>query len=95
MPSNSPSAREGVEVLLTGGTGFIGKIMLEELLRRSAEFGISRVFLLVRPRGSESPQSRFSKIVAAPCMAGLPAGATDKVTVVPADSRKASVRDER
>ena len=34
--------RDGrAEVLLTGATGFLGKVVLHELLRRRAEFGLS------------------------------------------------------
>ena len=35
-------------VLLTGATGFVGKVVLEELLRRREELGIERVLALVR-----------------------------------------------
>jgi uncharacterized protein YbjT (DUF2867 family) len=36
----SPAARA---VLLTGATGFVGKVVLYELLRRREELGIERV----------------------------------------------------
>ena len=43
-------------VLLTGATGFVGKVVLEELLRRRAELGVERVLALVRARDLERMQ---------------------------------------
>lgn len=37
----------GKQVLLTGATGFLGKVVLEKLLREVPEVG--RVFLMIRP----------------------------------------------
>ena len=37
-------------VLLTGVTGFVGKVVLYDLLRRREELGIGRVSVLVRPK---------------------------------------------
>ncbi|HSJ26422.1 MAG TPA: fatty acyl-CoA reductase [Longimicrobiales bacterium] len=54
----------GASVLLTGSTGFIGKVVLHELVRRRAELGIERVYLLVRRRGSRSAADRFRREVA-------------------------------
>ena len=35
----------GAHILLTGCTGFVGKVVLEELMRRRDEIGIERVYL--------------------------------------------------
>jgi alcohol-forming fatty acyl-CoA reductase len=65
----------GVHVLLTGCTGFVGKVVLEELLRRRAELGIEAVHLLIRPRRGFTAQERFDNDVAAsPCFSRLPLG---------------------
>ncbi|KAL1414453.1 hypothetical protein MTO96_000857 [Rhipicephalus appendiculatus] len=48
------------EVLITGGTGFIGKVLLEKLLRSCS--GLRRVYLLVRSRRGEEPQARLKKM---------------------------------
>ena len=48
-------------VLLTGCTGFVGKVVLEEMLRRREELGIERIHLLIRPRGRKSPEDRFNR----------------------------------
>jgi len=39
---------EGKHILLTGCTGFIGKVMLEKLLRSIPKIG--RIYLLVREK---------------------------------------------
>jgi fatty acyl-CoA reductase len=40
----------GARVLLTGCTGVVGKVVLEELARRRVELGIEQVYVLIRPR---------------------------------------------
>ena len=55
-------------VLLTGCTGFVGKVVLEELARRRVELGVERVYVLIRPRRNKSAQERFDQNVAtSPC----------------------------
>ncbi len=62
-------------VLLTGSTGFVGKVVLEELMRRREELGIERVYLLIRSRKHKSPRDRFEQDVAqSPCFSRLKAG---------------------
>ena len=56
-------------VLLTGVTGFVGKVVLFELLRRREELGLERVTVLIRAkkRGSgaaRTPRERFVEDVA-------------------------------
>ncbi len=59
-----------LEVLLTGATGFVGKVVLAELLRRRDELGIARVWLAIRPRRGKPAQERFDTTLAAsPCFA--------------------------
>lgn len=58
----------GARVLLTGCTGFVGKVVLEELSRRREELGIEQVHVLIRPRRGKSPRDRFDHDVAtSPC----------------------------
>ena len=62
-------------VLLTGCTGFVGKVVLEELMRRRDELGIERVYLLIRSRKQKSPKERFERDVAtSPCFSKLKGG---------------------
>ena len=54
------------QIFLTGVTGFVGKVVLEELIRRRGEIGFEKVFVLIRPgRKGETPQGRFDKEVKA------------------------------
>jgi thioester reductase-like protein len=62
-------------VLLTGATGFVGKVVLAELLRRREELGIGRVLALVRARDPEHADARLrSEVVGSPCFAAEPPG---------------------
>ncbi len=54
-------AYRGKNVLLTGGTGFVGTAMVEKALRSLPDLG--RLYLLVRPSGSKSAAERFEKDV--------------------------------
>lgn len=47
-------------VFITGGTGFIGKVLLEKLLRSCPD--LKRVYLLVRSKRGKSPQERLAKM---------------------------------
>ncbi|CAN8026710.1 unnamed protein product [Ixodes persulcatus] len=48
-------------VFLTGGTGFIGKVLLEKLLRSCP--GVKHVYLLVRGKGGEEPGARLEAML--------------------------------
>lgn len=75
---------QGQRVLITGVTGFVGKVVLEEILRRSEEFDLEKVYVLIRPgKKGHSPQERFHQEVAvSPCFSHLPAGWESRVEVV-------------
>jgi alcohol-forming fatty acyl-CoA reductase len=76
----------GARVLLTGCTGFVGKVVLEELLRRRDELGVDRVYLLIRPRGSSSARDRFDRdVVTSPCFSRLEPGWRDLCEPVAGD----------
>jgi alcohol-forming fatty acyl-CoA reductase len=80
-----------MHVLLTGVTGFVGKVVLYDLLRRSEELGIARFSVLVRPKASrhgstQAPADRFDSGVArAEIFRQLPAGWDKRVRVVSAN----------
>ena len=77
-----PSAPAAASVLLTGATGFLGKVVLEELLRRRSEFGLDKVFVVVRKKGGKTPDERFNQIMRAKCFAGLEAAFKRHVVLV-------------
>ena len=49
------------QILLTGATGFLGKVVLEELLRRRDELSIEKIYCLIRPRRTQTADKRFQK----------------------------------
>ncbi|XP_071441027.1 putative fatty acyl-CoA reductase CG5065 [Hetaerina americana] len=54
----------GRTVFVTGGTGFMGKVLVEKILRMCP--GVHRILLLVRPKKGKQPQTRMSEIFASP-----------------------------
>ncbi|XP_023335232.1 fatty acyl-CoA reductase 1 isoform X1 [Eurytemora carolleeae] len=47
-------------IFVTGGTGFIGKVLIEKLLRSTE---VSQIYVLTRPKKGETPQQRIKKLV--------------------------------
>ena len=72
----------GAELLLTGVTGFVGKVVLEELLRRRDELGITMIHVLIRPMGSSSAARFRTEVLASHCLSQLPDGWQRYVKVV-------------
>ncbi len=78
-------------VLLTGVTGFLGKVVLADLLRRRAALGLDGVTVLIRNKKNkdgtvQAPARRFADTVAtAQVFADLPSGWLERVTVVAGD----------
>jgi fatty acyl-CoA reductase len=46
-------------IFLTGGTGFLGKILIEKLLRQC--WDLKKIYVLVRPKKDKSPEKRFEE----------------------------------
>lgn len=77
-----------VVILVTGVTGFLGKVVLEELVRRKVEGSIhfDTLLVLIRPSRGKSPLERFhDKVVRSPCFQELPNGWEENVVVVSGD----------
>ena len=79
--SNTPRT-----VLLTGAPGFLGKVVLYELMRRKDELDIAGVVVVVRARGARLAEERFRKdVVTSPAFASLPKGWDNIVRVLDGD----------
>ncbi|KAK2036374.1 hypothetical protein LZ31DRAFT_580575 [Colletotrichum somersetense] len=73
-------------VLLTGATGFLGKVVLEELLRQRERSHLAQVILIVRGKDGLDGRERFFKHTArSKCFANLPSGWQDSVRVFGGD----------
>jgi thioester reductase-like protein len=74
------------QVLLSGGTGFLGKVVLEALLRRRAELGIERIILLIRAPSRATARARLeASVLRSPCFAVLEPGWQKLVDALPGD----------
>lgn len=59
-----PSIRQafsGADVFITGGIGFVGSVIVEQLLRCVPDVGT--IFMLVRPKGELSGEDRLEKLL--------------------------------
>jgi thioester reductase-like protein len=76
-------------VLLTGATGFVGKVVLEELMRRREELGVARVLALVRASDPEHADARLrADVVASACFAEHAPGWEKRVEAIAGDLTK-------
>jgi thioester reductase-like protein len=55
---------EGQNIFVTGGSGFLGKVLLEKLLRSCPDVG--NIFMLVRPKKGKDPIERVKNIISLP-----------------------------
>lgn len=51
-------------IFLTGGTGYLGKMILEKLLREC--YDLKMIYVLVRPKKGKDVQTRFEEIFDGP-----------------------------
>lgn len=56
-----PEYYEGKSVLITGATGFMGKVLLEKLLRSCP--GVKVAYVLVRSKAGQAPHKRIADMV--------------------------------
>ncbi|KAG8232903.1 hypothetical protein J437_LFUL012817 [Ladona fulva] len=59
-----PEFFRGKSVLLTGVTGFVGKVLLEKLLRSCPE--VDRIYVIVRPKRGSGVKERLEELLALP-----------------------------
>ena len=81
----SAAPPRGREVLLTGTTGFLGKVLLRQLLEQADALGIARIHALVRP-ASPAAEARFARSLRrAACFHGLRPELLRRLQVLPGD----------
>ncbi|XP_058414561.1 fatty acyl-CoA reductase 2-like isoform X3 [Diceros bicornis minor] len=51
----------GKSILITGATGFMGKVLMEKLFRTSPDLKV--IYILVRPKADQTPQQRVFQIL--------------------------------
>ncbi|EXM12581.1 hypothetical protein FOTG_18926 [Fusarium oxysporum f. sp. vasinfectum 25433] len=73
-------------ILVTGATGFLGKVVVEELLRLREKHATKQVILLLRKKDPLDAQARFEQHVApSPCFASLPKDWKRSIHVIEGD----------
>jgi thioester reductase-like protein len=55
---------EGQNIFMTGATGFVGKVLLEKLLRACPDVG--KIFVLIRLRKGTDPSERVQNMISLP-----------------------------
>lgn len=60
LPDRVAETYEGKTLLVTGGTGFMGKVLLEKVLRSFV--GVKKIYLLMRVKKGEDPKDRIYKV---------------------------------
>lgn len=64
FPDRIAECFKGRKILITGGTGFMGKVLVEKFLRILPEVG--HIYLLVRPKKGKDPKTRLEEIFNSP-----------------------------
>ena len=74
------------DILLTGATGFLGKVVLHELVRRREALGVNKIRLLLRTNGSGNAAGRFTAdIASSPCFANFAPGWHNDIEMISCD----------
>uniref|UniRef100_A0A0K8SMN4 Fatty acyl-CoA reductase n=2 Tax=Lygus hesperus TaxID=30085 RepID=A0A0K8SMN4_LYGHE len=78
---------KGKKILITGATGFMGKALVQKILRSCPE--VSTIYVVVRPKKGTSPQDRWSQITKLPLFDKLKSeqpNALEKVVAIEGES---------
>ena len=60
-PSPISNYYKNKSIFVTGATGFLGKALIEKLLRSC--YGLNKIYILVRPKKGKTPSQRVDEIV--------------------------------
>lgn len=64
LPNRVDDMFTGRAVFITGGTGFMGKVLLEKILRTCNS--VDTIYLLIRNKKGKEPRQRVEEIFASP-----------------------------
>ncbi|CAH1381643.1 unnamed protein product [Tenebrio molitor] len=74
-------------IFLTGGTGFLGKILIEKLLRQC--WDLNKIYVLVRPKKGKSSKERFKEFFEYACFDLIKCkNLSEKVFLISGDCQK-------
>lgn len=60
LPDRISESFAGKTIFITGGSGFLGKVLIEKILRKCSD--IERIYLLLRPKKGSNPKQRVETI---------------------------------
>lgn len=64
LPNRVADMLAGRSILITGGTGFMGKVLIEKILRSCGD--VDTIYLLIRTKKGKEPRLRVDEIFASP-----------------------------
>lgn len=69
LPNRVADTLSGRAILITGGTGFIGKVLIEKILRTCSD--VDTIYLLIRAKKGKEPGQRVEELFASPLFGKL------------------------
>jgi len=64
LPNRVAETLAGRAILVTGGTGFMGKVLIEKILRRCSD--VDTIYVLIRAKKGKEPRQRVEELLSSP-----------------------------
>ena len=64
LPNRVADTLAGRAILITGGTGFMGKVLIEKILRTCSD--VDTIYVLIRAKKGKEPWQRIEELFASP-----------------------------
>lgn len=64
LPDRISETLVGKTILITGGSGFLGKVLLEKILRKCPK--VEKIILLMRSKKGKEPKQRLEELFSSP-----------------------------